>query len=154
MTSFFAHSIRLPLILSHASVNSPAKSASFHGCSQLQSTHCTMSGRIGALKTLGKGWVSLLAEPSGDIIVTTGRLVILVVVHKLNDKVVMSTSRNSGRCQSRNVRALLGFSGFIFPIRMFHPPDASPPNTSLGQKQVNLTRVSCYNAAECLSPGK
>lgn len=38
-----------------------------------------MSGLIGALKTLGRGWVFELAEPSAERMVTVGRLVILSV---------------------------------------------------------------------------
>ena len=38
--------------------------------------YCTMSGRIGALKTAGSGWVDPLGVPSCDAIVTVGRLAI------------------------------------------------------------------------------
>lgn len=40
-------------------------------------SYWTMSGRIGALKTLGSGWVSLEAAPSAPWMVTVGRLAIL-----------------------------------------------------------------------------
>ena len=39
-----------------------------------------MSGRIGALKTAGSVWVSLLGLPSPPWMVTVGRLVILAGV--------------------------------------------------------------------------
>lgn len=39
-----------------------------------------MSGRIGALKTLGRGWLDSLAEPSAEIMVTVGLEVILAVI--------------------------------------------------------------------------
>lgn len=39
-----------------------------------------MSGRIGALKTLGRGWLDSLAEPSAEMMVTVGLEVILAVL--------------------------------------------------------------------------
>ncbi len=42
-------------------------------------TYCTMSGRMGALKTAGSGCVEPLAEPSADKMETVGRLVIVMV---------------------------------------------------------------------------
>jgi len=39
-----------------------------------------MSGRIGALKTFGRGWVASLALPSAEMMVTVGRVVILSAV--------------------------------------------------------------------------
>lgn len=39
-----------------------------------------MSGRMGALKTLGRGWLASLAEPSAEMMVTVGLEVILAVI--------------------------------------------------------------------------
>jgi len=43
-------------------------------------SYCTISGRIGAVKTAGSGWVSPLAAPSAPLMETVGRLVILALV--------------------------------------------------------------------------
>ena len=79
MASLLAHSIWLPLVLGHASVDGSAaisaNTLQFH----VAFSYWTMSGRIGALNTSGRGCVELLAEPSADRMETVGRLVILAV---------------------------------------------------------------------------
>ena len=96
MTRLLAHSIWLPLVLCHARVNGPvALSAIAVSSPYLISSYCTMSGRIGALKTLGRWCVSLPGEPSAPCTVTVGRLVIVpavmpccvdgTVVHKVRE---------------------------------------------------------------------
>jgi len=79
MTSLLAHGVWLTLVLGHASVDLPAVPK----VSQRWSQRCasisegdeglsywTMSGRIGALKTFGRGCVLELAEPSAERTVT------------------------------------------------------------------------------------
>lgn len=84
VTSLLAHGIRLTLVLRHAGVDSPERFVSLQSPSSSGScslsTYCTMSGRIGALKTLGSGWVSLVGAPSPPWMVTVGRLVIVAVL--------------------------------------------------------------------------
>ncbi len=40
-------------------------------------TYWTMSGRMGDLKTSGRGWLDSLALPSAEMMVTVGRLAML-----------------------------------------------------------------------------
>ena len=84
VTGLLAHSVGLSLVLGHASVDAPAlQSAIFVPASPsliANSSYWTMSGRIGALKTLGRGWLASLAEPSAEMMVTVGLEVILACV--------------------------------------------------------------------------
>lgn len=78
MTSLLAHSVWLPLVLCHSGVNSPMDpSAVDSSHTRSIESYWTISGRIGALKTLGRGCVCSLAEPSAEMMVTVGRLVML-----------------------------------------------------------------------------
>ena len=76
MTSVLSYGIRLTLVLGHASVDVPALLLVFPAWSvvlESEFSYWTMSARMGALKTLGRGWVFWLAAPSAPMIVTVGR---------------------------------------------------------------------------------
>ena len=75
-----AHSIRLTLVLRHSGVDLPTLCQSLPSLIPCYFAYWTISGRIGALKTLGRGCVSLPAAPSAPWMVTVGRLVIVAVV--------------------------------------------------------------------------
>ena len=84
MTRFLAHCVRLSLVLGHAGVHRPIASSVLVTSRSLQAlAYCTMSGRMGALKTFGRVRVSLLGAPSAPWMVTVGRLVILVVFERV-----------------------------------------------------------------------
>lgn len=79
MASLLAHGIRLTLVLGHSSVNAPGTSSAL--ARQLidrRGPYWTMSGRMGALKTFGRGCVSPLGLPSAEAMVTVGRVDILI----------------------------------------------------------------------------
>lgn len=81
MASLFAHGIWLPLVLGHASVDgSVFPSASIIRSVEDGVAYWTISGRIGALKTLGRGIVFLVAAPSAPIMPTVGRLVMFAAI--------------------------------------------------------------------------
>lgn len=89
MASLLAHGVRLPLVLGHTGMDGPTRNQSWPWMSKLcAAAYWTMSGRIGALNTSGRGCVCSLALPSAEMIVTTGLLVILSAV-----VVVVSPSR-------------------------------------------------------------
>lgn len=80
MTSVLSYSVRLTLVLGHAGVDVPvlllAYNPFFSAWSvvlESEFSYWTMSARMGALKTLGRGWVFWLAAPSAPMIVTVGR---------------------------------------------------------------------------------
>ena len=81
MTSVLSYGIRLTLVLGHAGVYMPvlllAHIPFFPAWSvvvlESEFSYWTMSARMGALKTLGRGWVFWLAAPSAPMIVTVGR---------------------------------------------------------------------------------
>lgn len=56
MAGLLAHSVWLSLVLGHSGVDGPAlRSATAQFLSMFAFAYCTMSGRIGALKTFGRG---------------------------------------------------------------------------------------------------
>ena len=80
MTSVLSYGVRLTLVLGHAGVDVPvlllAHIPFFPARSvvlESEFSYWTMSARMGALKTLGRGWVFWLAAPSAPMIVTVGR---------------------------------------------------------------------------------
>lgn len=80
MTSVLSYGVRLTLVLGHAGVDMPvlllAHIPFFPAWSVVlksEFSYWTMSARMGALKTLGRGWVFWLAAPSAPMIVTVGR---------------------------------------------------------------------------------
>lgn len=80
VAGLLAHGVRLALVLGHAGVDSPGRVLVNCSSSLLRlqkGSYWTMSGRMGALKTFGRGWVLEEALPSAEMMVTTGRLVIL-----------------------------------------------------------------------------
>ncbi len=89
VTSLLSDSVWLTLVLGHSGVDSPVKRfnqqllPSSHRCSSAQLrvswTYWTISGRIGEVKTFGSGWVTPLAVPSADRIVTVGLDAISVI---------------------------------------------------------------------------
>jgi len=84
VTSLLAHGVWLSLVLGHTSVDGPDVSISDFSLPphrrRFVKSYWTMSGRIGALKTFGNGWVASLALPSAEMMVTVGRVVILSAV--------------------------------------------------------------------------
>jgi hypothetical protein len=82
VTSLLAHGVGLSLVLGHTSVDGPAR-GSDQPLSMVwarSQSYWTMSGRMGALKTLGRGWLASPALPSAEMMETVGLLVILAVV--------------------------------------------------------------------------
>jgi hypothetical protein len=82
VASLLAHGVGLSLVLGHTSVDGPAR-GSDQPLSMVQArnqSYWTMSGRMGALKTLGRGWLASPALPSAEMMETVGLLVILAVV--------------------------------------------------------------------------
>ena len=80
MTSVLSYGVRLTLVLGHAGVDVPVLLLVyipfFPAWSEVlesEFSYWTMSARMGALKTLGRGWVFWLAAPSAPMIVTVGR---------------------------------------------------------------------------------
>ena len=80
MTSVLSYGVRLTLVLGHAGVDMPVRLLAnipfFPARSvvlESEFSYWTMSARMGALKTLGRGWVFWLAAPSAPMIVTVGR---------------------------------------------------------------------------------
>ena len=82
MTGLLAHCVWLSLVFSHTGVYCPELSSVSHSvCPWLSKwPYWTMSGRIGALNTVGKGWVDPLGVPSCEAMVTVGRVAILAAV--------------------------------------------------------------------------
>jgi hypothetical protein len=80
VTSVLGYGVRLALVLGHAGVDMPGRvlaNIPFFAWSEVllesEVAYWTMSARMGALKTLGKGWVFWLAAPSAPMMVTVGR---------------------------------------------------------------------------------
>ena len=80
MTSVLSYGVRLTLVLGHAGVDVPVLLLVYVPFFPAWSvvlgsefSYWTMSARMGALKTLGRGWVFWLAAPSAPMIVTVGR---------------------------------------------------------------------------------
>jgi hypothetical protein len=83
VAGLLAHGVRLALVLGHASVHRPAIALVLvlvAVCLRRWRAYCTMSGRMGALKTLGSGWLSWLGAPSAPWMVTVGRDMVVEVL--------------------------------------------------------------------------
>lgn len=88
VTSVLSYGVRLALVLGHASVDMPVRVLanilfpqffpSLVGGVGSEISYWTMSARMGALKTLGRGWVFWLAAPSAPMMVTVGRDILTV----------------------------------------------------------------------------
>ena len=81
MTGFLTDGVWLPLVLGHTRMDSPNSTSDFatQPARPKPRTHWTISGRIGALKTAGRGTVSLRRWPSPEAMDTVGRVAMLTV---------------------------------------------------------------------------
>ena len=87
MTSVLSYGVRLTLVLGHAGVDVPVLLLvyipffpAWSVVLESEFSYWTMSARMGALKTLGRGWVFWLAAPSAPMIVTVGRDILTVCI--------------------------------------------------------------------------
>jgi hypothetical protein len=102
VTSVLGYGVRLALVLGHAGVDMPGRvlaNIPFFAWSEVllesEVAYWTMSARMGALKTLGKGWVFWLAAPSAPMMVTVGRdiLTAMWLVGTVRIPAIVDTSR-------------------------------------------------------------